>query len=94
MLCLTVFDRGIQTASCDGLLSIGLITHELLMNLRNIVPILNTFYYCLLFGLLSLVHFLTIDARMGRVIKRGILQKTPGLPCTPTILPSVGLHAG
>jgi hypothetical protein len=38
VLCLTVFDRGIQTASCDGMLTcywFNLITHELLMNLRR-----------------------------------------------------------
>ena len=37
MLCLMVFDHSIQTASCVGMLTcyIGLITHELLMNLKN-----------------------------------------------------------
>jgi hypothetical protein len=46
----------------------------------------------LLFELLSLT-FLTIDARMGRVMIRGFLQKKTGLACRPTILP-LGLHAG
>jgi hypothetical protein len=30
----------------------------------------------LIFGLLTLVLFLTIDARMGRVMKTGVLQNT------------------
>ena len=40
-LCLTVLHRGIQTASCDGMLACYWFnyTHELLMNLRSIKQI-------------------------------------------------------
>jgi hypothetical protein len=47
----------------------------------------------LLFGLLSLVLFWQLTREWG-VLWKVAFYKIPGLPCRPTILPSVGLHAG
>jgi hypothetical protein len=41
---------------------------------------------------LSLVLFLTIDARMGRVMKRGVIQNTG--PCVQAYYSSLGPAAG
>jgi hypothetical protein len=55
---------------------------------RNILMLV-----CLLFRLLSLVLFWQLTREWG-VLWKGAFYKTPGFPCRPTILPSVGLHAG
>jgi hypothetical protein len=71
------------------------------VNSMLFISILNTqrkpsnilMWVCLLCGLLSLVLFWQLTREWG-VLWKGAFYRTPGLPCRPTILPSVGLHAG